>query len=110
MRPIRLNNEHVETLKAQVEAMLNMYNADENLTLKLDTSVVTTDIPKPIVALTTTAYVKMTYLIHNCNKELAWHGTVSKINNNYSISSYHNNTLTNISNSIIKKKKSFSMI
>ena len=85
MRPIRLNNEHVETLKAQVEAMLNMYNADENLTLKLDTSVVTTDIPKPIVALTTTAYVKMTYLIHNCNKELAWHGTVSKINNNYLI-------------------------
>ena len=34
---------------------------------------------------------------------------ISKINNNYSISSYHNNTLTNISNSIIKKKKSFSM-
>ena len=34
---------------------------------------------------------------------------ISKINNNYSISSYYNNTLTNISNSIIKKKKSFSM-
>jgi hypothetical protein len=85
MRPIRLNQEHLETLKAQVNTMLNMYNADENLTLKLDTSVVTADVSKPIVFLTTTAYVKMTHLIHNCNKELAWHGTVSKINNNYLI-------------------------
>jgi hypothetical protein len=85
MRPIRLNQKHLETLKAQVDTMLSTYNADENLTLKLDTSVVTADVSKPKVFLTTTAYVKMTYLIHNCDKELAWHGTASKINNDYLI-------------------------
>jgi hypothetical protein len=85
MRPIRLSTEHLELLKAQVDTMLNTYKADENLTLKLDASVVTANIPKPIVYITASAYVKMTYLIHNCDKELAWHGTVEKINNNYLI-------------------------
>lgn len=85
MRPIRLSNEHLELLKAQVDTMLNTYKADENLTLKLDASVVTANIPKPTVYIIASAYVKMTYLIHNCDKELAWHGTVEKINNNYLI-------------------------
>ena len=34
---------------------------------------------------------------------------ISKINNNHSITSYQNHTLTNISNSLHKKKKSFSI-
>lgn len=85
MRPIRLNEEHYEKIRAQVDSMLNTYKADENLTLKLDPSVVTIDVPKPTVLLTSAAYVKMTYLIHHSNKELAWHGTVSKVGTNYLI-------------------------
>ena len=34
---------------------------------------------------------------------------ISRINNNHSITSYQNHTLTNISNSLIKRKKSFSI-
>ena len=85
MRPIRLNEEHLTKIKEHIDTMLNMYNADESLTLKLDSSVVAVEVPKPIVYLTASAYVKMTYLIHTSNKELAWHGTVTKIENNYLI-------------------------
>ena len=85
MRPIRLNQEHLATIREHLDNLLNTYKADEYLTLKLDASVCTVDVPKPTVFLTASAYVKMTYLIHTSNKELAWHGTVTKIENNYLI-------------------------
>ena len=60
--------------------MSELSNYKPNLELVFDK-----DIKKPVVQLSVKAYIKMRMLISECNKEVAWHGTVSRNDNVYTI-------------------------
>ena len=60
--------------------MSELSNYKPNLELLFDK-----DIKKPVVQLSVKAYIKMRMLINECNKEVAWHGTVSRNDNVYTI-------------------------
>ena len=89
MKPIKLTEEAKRDALARFQKSMEDYTGDCDLTVKITADSLIADfdkIAKPTVYLTAEAYIKMTLLISQSSNELAWHGTVEKINNDYLIS------------------------
>jgi len=87
MKLIQINSDIKTNIKDKFLEMLNNYNSDGDITFKLTaTSLIDEKKYKaPIINMTALAYIKMQTMVKNFNKELAWHGTVSKQDNVYTI-------------------------
>ena len=88
MKPIKLNDDIKQQAYNLLTNLLNDYNGDEGLNIKITSDVLlsnTADIKKPFVYITTDAYLKIKTLIDSSSDELAWHGTVTKVDSNYLI-------------------------
>ena len=87
MKPIKLSDDIKQKAYELLTNILNDYKGDEDFNIKITPDVLlTTDkIQKPIVYLTAQTYVKIQKLIDASTDELAWHGTVTKLDNSYLI-------------------------
>ena len=87
MKPIKLNEDIKQKAYDLLTNILNDYKGDEDFNIKITPDVLlTTDaVQKPIVYLTVQTYIKIQKLIEASSDELAWHGTVTKLDNAYLI-------------------------
>lgn len=88
MKPIKLNEDIKKKAFEVLTSMLENYNGDEGLNIKITPEVLfsnASEIQKPRVYITAEAYLKIKMLIDSSTDELAWHGTVTKMNSNYLI-------------------------
>ena len=87
MKPIKLNEDIKQKAYELLADILNDYKGDEGFNIKItpDVLLTTDDIQKPTVYLTAQTYVKIQKLIEASSDELAWHGTVTKLNDAYLI-------------------------
>lgn len=87
MKPIVLTQEAKDNALEMFKKLLN--NADCNSDLKInittETLLIEQGIKKPTVFVLASAYIKMMSLIKGSNKELAWYGIATRVNNNYFI-------------------------
>ena len=89
MKPIKLTEEAKREALARFQKSMEEYTGDCDLTIKITADSLCTDfdkIVKPVVYLTTEAYLQINLLVNQSSNELAWHGVVEKINNDYLIS------------------------
>lgn len=87
MKPITLTQEAKDNALELFKKLLNEAdcNADLKINITTETLLQSQGIAKPIVYISTIAYVKMQTLINKSDKELAWYGITSRVNNNYFI-------------------------
>jgi len=88
MKPIKLNDAAKTEALERFRKMIEEYQGDSDLTIKITPESLLTnnnDIVKPTVFVTIEAYLRMTLLINQSSDELAWHGVVHKLDNNYLI-------------------------
>jgi hypothetical protein len=88
MKPIKLDESIKQKAYELLADILNDYKGDEDFNIKITPDVLLTNdnnIQKPIVYLTAQTYVKIQKLIDASSDELAWHGTVTKLDNAYLI-------------------------
>ena len=88
MKPIKLNQDAKKLALERFKTALADYAGDGDLTFKItpDSLVpIADDIVKPKVYMTPEVYLQLTRLVHQSSKELAWHGTVTKVGSNYVI-------------------------
>lgn len=86
MKPIVLTEEAKKNALEIFKKMLNeTTDGDLKINITTETLLLKQGIEKPTVFITTTAYNKMLALINSSDKELAWHGTVSRVLHNYLI-------------------------
>lgn len=95
MKPIKLDKEIVQSLRdifiAQLDKQLVKVDTDTTLTLKYNVSDLMKkqgalkEEDKPLLIFTARAWLKMNELVHFYSSEVAAHGTVIKMNNDYFI-------------------------
>lgn len=88
MKPIKLTDTAVNEALERFKQMVANYKGDSDLTIKITPEALVASnagVVKPIVYITTDAYLQMMLLVQQCSDELTWHGTVEKIENNYLI-------------------------
>jgi hypothetical protein len=88
MKPIKLSDNIKAKALENFQKLLTEYKGEEGLNIKITAETLLEDfgeIQKPTVYITAAAYVKMRGLIQSSSNELAWHGTVTKVDNNYLI-------------------------
>lgn len=83
-RKIKLTNEDIDSILNKFrESIENTRFNSEKITFTTETTI--KEQKKIKVLFTPQAYCKMTTLIQSCEKEIAWHGTVEKIEEGYVI-------------------------
>lgn len=91
MKPIRLTpqamqaakqafNESLEGLRFQGEKLTFSYNFEEEFKKHLPENT-----PKPVVYMSAATYLKLLQFVLQCDKEIAWHGTVERNGYNFFI-------------------------
>lgn len=91
MKPIKLTpqaiqaaklafNNSLENLRFQGEKLNFTYNFEEEFKKALPENT-----PKPMVYISSSTYLKMLQFVLQCDKEIAWHGTVDRKDNNFFI-------------------------
>lgn len=87
MKPITLNDQQKTMLTADFIDYLDKLRTNENsITYRIDVKdMLKSKVKAPIVMFSKLANEKMKYLVENHNKEIAWHGTVTKVKKNYYI-------------------------
>lgn len=87
MKPITLTQEAKDRALDLFKKLLEEANDTTGLKISItpETLVKMQNVEKPIVYITTTAYIKMTALIQNSDKELAWYGVAKRVLHNYLI-------------------------
>lgn len=91
MKPIKLTpqalqaakqafNDSLENLRFQGEKLNFTYNFEEDFKKALPENA-----PKPLVYMSAITYLKMLQYVLQSDKEIAWHGTVSRTDNNFFI-------------------------
>lgn len=87
MKPIILTQEAKDNALEIFKKLLDSASGEADLKINITTETLLQEqgITKPVVYVSTTAYVKIMTLINTSNKELAWYGTAFRINNNYFI-------------------------
>lgn len=87
MKPIKLDENIKQKAYELLTNILNDYKGDEDFNIKItpDVLLTTDNVQKPIVYLTAQTYIKIQKLIEASSDELAWHGTVTKLDNAYLI-------------------------
>jgi len=91
MKPIKLTpqaiqaaqkafNESIENLRFQGEKITFSYDFKEEFKKALPENM-----PKPVVYMSSSTYLKMLQFVLQCDKEIAWHGTVDRKDNNFFI-------------------------
>lgn len=86
MKPIKLTESIKEKALQNFQTLLDGYDGTTDLSVKITAeTLLETVITKPIVYITADAYLKISNLVNASNKELAWHGIVEKVENNYLI-------------------------
>lgn len=86
MRQMRLTNKQIQEVLSDMRNQLKNFKTIQDtldIQFKLPQAKVT---EKARLVFLPTAWEKMIALIDECNKEIAWHGTVTKVNNTYTIS------------------------
>lgn len=89
MKPIKLTEEAKREALARFQKSMEDYTGDCDLTVKITADSLIADfdkIEKPTVYLTSEAYIQINLLVAQSSNELAWHGVVEKVNNDYLIS------------------------
>lgn len=86
MKPIKITQEHKEILIRDFMDYLNkkLFTNRIEYTAKI-TQTLDKTVPKPIINITASAYLKMWTLVQEYNTEIAWHGCVRKQQNTYTI-------------------------
>ena len=87
MKPIILTAEAKQRALEIFQHLLEEATVEKDLSIKITAETIcnTQELQKPIVFVTAQAYTKMLTLINNTNKELAWHGVATRVNNDYCI-------------------------
>ena len=87
MKPIILTAEAKQRALEIFKHLLEEATVEKDLSIKITAETIcnTQELQKPIVFVTAQAYTKMLTLINNTNKEIAWHGIATRVNNNYCI-------------------------
>ena len=87
MKPIILTAEAKQRALEIFKHLLDEATVEKDLSIKITAETIcnTQELQKPIVFVTAQAYTKMLTLINNTNKELAWHGIATRVNNDYCI-------------------------
>lgn len=87
MKPIVLTQEAKDNALEIFKNLLNNLdaNADLKINITTDTLLLQQGVEKPTIYVLASAYVKMMSLIKSSNKELAWYGVATRVNNNYFI-------------------------
>lgn len=87
MKPIILTAEAKQRALEIFQHLLEEATVEKDLSIKITAETIcnTQELQKPIVFVTAQAYTKMLTLINNTNKELAWHGIATRVNNDYCI-------------------------
>ena len=87
MKPIKLTEEMRTKALQNFQNLLNDYNGSSDLNIRITSKTLLEDAcENPIVYLTASTYLKIMSVVSTSNKELAWHGVVTKLDNNYLIS------------------------
>ena len=91
MKPIKLTpqaiqaaktafNASLESLRFQGEKLTFSYNFEEEFKKAIPKNA-----PKPLVYMSSSTYLKMLQFVLQCDKEIAWHGTVDRKDNSFFI-------------------------
>ena len=87
MKPIILTAEAKQRALEIFKHLLEEATVEKDLSIKITAETIcnTQELQKPVVFVTAQAYTKMLTLINNTNKEIAWHGIATRVNNDYCI-------------------------
>lgn len=87
MKPIMLTQEAKDNALEIFKKLLDSASGESDLKINITTETLLQEqgIEKPIVYVSSVAYVKMMSLINNSSDELAWYGIAARVNKNYYI-------------------------
>lgn len=84
MHPMRLTNKQIQEIMASVRKDLKTFKTIHNA-LSINFKLPVQERPKAKLVIELKAWLKMSALIDECDKEIAWHGLVEKNDNIYTI-------------------------
>lgn len=84
MHQMKLSNKQIQELITDVRKQLKALKTTSN-TMNLSLKLPKQEHEKATLTIKLVAWLKLTALVDACDKEIAWHGTVTKEGNNYTI-------------------------